>query len=67
MEPVPSIAELMASLPEEERFILSLHYAKGMATKEIAATLGVPHQAVKTVIEQGKRRLLEALDFPPLP
>ena len=66
VDPVPSIAELLATLPEEERFILSLHYVKGMETQEIAQTLGVRHQAVKTVIEQGKKRLLMALDFPPL-
>ena len=66
MKPAPSIAELLASLPEDERFILSLHYVKGMATIEIAQTLGVPHKAVNSVIERGKKRLLEALDFPPL-
>jgi RNA polymerase sigma factor (sigma-70 family) len=66
VDPVPSIAELMATLPEEERFMLSLHYVKGMETDEIAQTLGVRHQAVKTVIAQGKKRLLEGLDFPPL-
>jgi RNA polymerase sigma factor (sigma-70 family) len=67
MKPAPSLAELLASLPEEERFILSLHYVKGMATTEIAQTLGVPHKSVKVVIEQGKKRLFAALDFPPFP
>ena len=66
MDLVPSIAELMATLPEEERIMLSLHYVKGMETREIALTLGVRDQAVKTVIAQGKKRLLAALDFPPL-
>ncbi len=66
MKPVPSLAEVIASLPEEERIVLSLHYVKGMATGDIAQTLGVPCKAVETVIEQGKRRLFAALDFPPL-
>ncbi len=66
MKPAPTLAELLASLPEEERFILSLHYVKGMPTIEIAQTLGVPNKVVGAVIERGKKRLLEALDFPPL-
>ena len=66
MKPAPSIAELLASLPDEERFILSLHYVKGMQIIEIAQTLEVPHKVVYMVIERGKKRLLEALDFPPL-
>lgn len=66
MKSAPSLAELLASLPEEERFILSLHYVKGMDTVQIAVTLDVPQKAVVSVIEQGKRRLLTALDFPPI-
>ena len=46
MKPAPTLAELLASLPEEERFILSLHYVKGMPTIEIAQTLGVPNKVV---------------------
>ena len=67
MKSAPSLAELLASLPDEERFILSLHYVKGMETSEIAQTLGVPHKSVNAVIEMGKKRLLAALDFPPFP
>jgi RNA polymerase sigma factor (sigma-70 family) len=66
MKPAPTLAELLAGLPEEERFILSLHYLKGMSTAEIAKALGVPHKSVVVVVEIGKKRLLEALDFPPL-
>ena len=64
MKQVPTIAELIASLPEEERFILTLHYLKGLSNEEIAKTLGVPARSVAVVIEGGKRRLLAALDFP---
>ena len=66
MNPTPSLADLLASLPEEERVVLCLHYVKGMETNQIAQTLGVPHAAVTSVIEQGRRRLFQALDFPPL-
>jgi RNA polymerase sigma factor (sigma-70 family) len=67
MKSVPSLADLLASLPEEERFILTLHYVKGMPAREIANTLGVPQKAVLSVIDGGKKRLLAALDFPPFP
>jgi RNA polymerase sigma factor (sigma-70 family) len=56
------IADLLASLPDEERFILSMHYLKGMTEKEIAKTLGVPERAVASVITSGKTRLLSALN-----
>lgn len=66
MKSAPSLAELLASLPDEERFILLLHYVKGMNTVQIAVSLDVPQKAVVSVIEQGKKRLLTALDFPPI-
>jgi RNA polymerase sigma factor (sigma-70 family) len=56
------ISELLASLPEEERIILSMHYLKGMTEIEIAQTLGVPERAVVSVITSGKSRLLSALN-----
>jgi RNA polymerase sigma factor (sigma-70 family) len=65
VEQPPTIAEVIAGLPEEERFILTLHYLKGMSAHEIAEALGVPPRAVMAVIEGGKRRLLVVLDFPP--
>jgi len=56
------ISELLASLPEEEREILSLHYLKGKSANEIAQMLGVPERAVQSVITSGKTRLLSALN-----
>ena len=56
------ISELLASLPEEERVILSLHYLKGKSANEIAQMLGVPERAVQSVITSGKTRLLSALN-----
>ena len=52
-----TIAELLASLPEEERIILTLHYLRSKSAAEIAALLGVPERSVFAVIDSGKRRI----------
>lgn len=52
-----TLGELIASLPEEERIILTLHYLRGKNSADIATLLGVPEKSVATVIESGKRRL----------
>jgi DNA-directed RNA polymerase specialized sigma24 family protein len=56
-----SIAELIASLPEEERIILTLHYLGAKSAAEIAAALSVPEKSVHAVIESGKKRLSAGL------
>jgi DNA-directed RNA polymerase specialized sigma24 family protein len=62
---VPTIAEVLESLPEEERFILTLHLLKAMSPQAIATALDVPTKSVETVISRGKARLITLLDFPP--
>ena len=57
-----ALSELLASLPEEERFILTMHYIRSMSASEIAERLGVPERAVSSVITSGKSRLLSALN-----
>jgi DNA-directed RNA polymerase specialized sigma24 family protein len=52
-----TLADLLASLPEEERIILTLHYLRSQSSAEIAALLSVPDRAVIAVIESGKARL----------
>ena len=52
-----TLAELLASLPEEERIILTLYYLRSKSSLEIAALLSVPDRAVIAVIESGKARL----------
>ena len=52
-----TLAQLLDSLPEEERFILTLHYLRSMSASEIAQLLGVPEKSVQVVIESGKKRL----------
>ena len=52
-----TLAELLASLPEEERIILTLHYLRSKSSADIATMLSVPERAVIAVIESGKARL----------
>ncbi len=52
-----TLAQALASLPEEERFILTLHYLKSMSSSEIASVLKVRQSSVETIIAQGKARL----------
>jgi RNA polymerase sigma factor (sigma-70 family) len=52
-----TIAELITSLPEEERIILTLHFLKGKSSSEIAALLSVPERSVLSILESGKKRL----------
>ena len=57
-----TIATLLDSLPEEERFILTLHMLRGLSADAIATALGVPLRAVESVITIGKSRLISALN-----
>jgi RNA polymerase sigma factor (sigma-70 family) len=52
-----TIGDLIASLPEEERIILTLHYLRGMSGEEIAELLKVPQKSVVVLLESGKRRI----------
>jgi RNA polymerase sigma factor (sigma-70 family) len=52
-----SLADALASLPDEERIILTMHYLKSMSAAEIASMLGVPERSVEAIIKQGKARL----------
>jgi RNA polymerase sigma factor (sigma-70 family) len=52
-----TLAEVLASLPEEERIILTMHLLKSMSPAQIAATLGVPERSAEAIIKQGKSRL----------
>ena len=56
-----TLAELLASLPEEERIILPLHYLRSQSSRDIAELRSVPERAVIVVIESGKSRLKEVL------
>ncbi|CAB4655334.1 MAG: sigma-70 family RNA polymerase sigma factor [Actinobacteria bacterium] len=58
-----TLAQLIASLPEEERIILTLHYLRNLSTEEIAANLHVPERAVVAVIAAGRQRLTSRLNL----
>ena len=58
-----TLANALASLPEEERIILTMHYLKSMSTAQIASLLGVPERSVDVIIKQGKARLSAMLDI----
>ena len=61
-----TLAELIASLPEEERVILMLHFVKNLSVREIAAKIGVPERSISTVLASGRARLRSTLYFPSL-
>jgi DNA-directed RNA polymerase specialized sigma24 family protein len=64
MEPTPgepSLATLIAALPEEERAILTLHYVHDRSVMEIAGALLVAPRAVEVVLKAGKAHLAAAL------
>jgi RNA polymerase sigma factor (sigma-70 family) len=52
-----TLADVLASLPDEERIILTMHYLKSMSASEIATILGVPERSADAIIKQGKSRL----------
>ena len=58
-----TLAQLLASLPEEERIILSLYYLRSLSSAEIAQILHVPERAVSTVIITGRTRLTARLNM----
>jgi DNA-directed RNA polymerase specialized sigma24 family protein len=59
--PKKSIAEILESLPEEERLILTMHYVYQVSAAEIAGKLDVPERAVLTVIASGRSRLISSI------
>ena len=52
-----TLAQFLASLPEEERVILTLHYVKSLSAAEIAEMLNVPEGAITRLIVVGRGRL----------
>ena len=60
----PTLAQLIAALPEEERILLMLYFVKNLSIAEIATKIGAPERSVRTVLESGRSRLRSTLDFP---
>lgn len=61
MEKSPTLAQVIASLPEEERVILTLHYLRALSSAQISELLKVPESSVVSVITAGKARLTARL------
>ncbi|MEI8223427.1 MAG: sigma factor-like helix-turn-helix DNA-binding protein [Actinomycetes bacterium] len=57
-----TLAQLLDSLPEEQRIILTAHYLRGKSAADIAGMLGVPQKSVENIIAIGKAQLLKALE-----
>lgn len=60
-----TLAQYLASLPEEERVILTLHYVKSLSPAQIAAMLNVPEGAISRLIAIGRRRLTVRFNLGP--
>lgn len=58
-----TLEQLLASLPEEERLILTLYYVRSLSSAEIAEILRVPERAVSGVIITGRTRLTSRLNM----
>ena len=52
----------LATLPEEQRAILSLHYLDGMSVADIARVLDVPEGTVKSRLFHARDRLRQTLE-----
>jgi RNA polymerase sigma factor (sigma-70 family) len=59
-----TLAELIESLPEEERIVLLLYFAKNLSVADIATKIGVPERSVAAVLASGRARLRSSFDFP---
>jgi DNA-directed RNA polymerase specialized sigma24 family protein len=55
------VHRLVASLPEDQRIPLLLHYFLGKPYREIAGLLGLPENLVRSRLFEGRRRLRRGL------
>lgn len=51
------IHEILDSLPDGQRAVISMHYLQGIPVKEIAATLGKSESTIKVQLFQGRKNL----------
>ena len=58
----PSLDELTAALPADQRAAVCLHYAEGMTTKEIARMLGCSDGAVRTRLSRAREAIRRQLE-----
>jgi RNA polymerase sigma factor (sigma-70 family) len=58
-----TLSELIATLPEEERVVLTLHYLRQLSIAEIAGAIGVPERSINAVLASGRTKLSSALNI----
>ncbi len=58
------LADLLGTLPEDERMLLELRFRLGLSQAEIAERTGLPIGTIKTRMTRALKRLREALDVP---
>lgn len=62
LQQLRAVRGALASLPEEYREVLELHYWEDKSTREAAATLGIPAGTAKTRLRRARQLLERALD-----
>ncbi|HLZ30111.1 MAG TPA: sigma-70 family RNA polymerase sigma factor [Chloroflexota bacterium] len=63
-ESASEVREALASLPATQRLALTLHYFEDLRYEDIAETMGLPLNTVKSHIRRGKERLAQVLTNP---
>ena len=63
-ESASEVRSALAELPRSQRQALTLHYLEDRPYDEIAASMGVPLNTVKSHILRGKERMLRLLAGP---
>ena len=63
-ESATEVREALASLPATQRLALTLHYFEDLRYEDIAETMGLPLNTVKSHIRRGKERLAQVLTNP---
>ena len=64
-ESAAEVREALAKLPTPQRVALTLHYFQDMRYEDIAETMGLPLNTVKSHIRRGKERLALLLEATP--
>ena len=63
-ESATEVREALSRLPAAQRLALTLHYFQDMRYEDIAQTMGLPLNTVKSHIRRGKERLALTLSSP---
>ena len=56
------LADLLATLPRQQRVAVALYYVDGLSVAEVAAAMGLAEGSVKSHLHDARRRLRAVLD-----